>query len=225
MIFVLDDDSSPETSNAVHDLGLSDCKYIPHLVEFPNQDPLGKKTVEINYSELLKADSEDDFMDCSLMKPLGVQANSLKEKDARLYALERVARACQIIVSKQIVFAILDSLVKTLSFDEISSALNDLGVDNVQSLVDFMKMFSNDSGCGFAQSEANGAPQRQTSGWKVMCVAVKVFLCQSEKSMNDVAKYCSDALLREAKGEFSGYLARNILDCLVLFSYSIKGCT
>ena len=205
----MDNDSSQETNNVVHDLGLSDCKYIPHLVEFQNQDPLGKKTVEINYSELLKADPEDDFMDCSLMKPLGVQANSLKEKDARLYALERIARACQIIVSKQIVFAILDSLVKTLSFDEISSALNDLGVDNVQSLVDFMKMFSNDSGCGFAESEVSAPPQRHASGWKVMCVAVKVFLCQSEKSMNNVAKYCSDVLLREAKGKFSQYLVRD----------------
>ena len=212
VIFVLDSDSSQETTNAVHDLGLSDCKYIPHLVEFPNQDPLGKKTVEINYSELLKADPEDDFMDCSLMKPLGVQADSLKEKDARLYALERVARACQIIVSKQIVFAILDSLVKTLSFDEISSSLNDLGVDNVQSLVDFMKMFSSGSGFGFSESEASTAPQRHASGWKVMCVAVKVFLSQSEKSMNDVAKYCSDVLLREAKGEFLRYLATNVAD-------------
>ncbi len=43
--------------------------------------------------------------------------------------------------------------------------------------------------------------QGPSSAWKVISVAVKVFLCQKNESFIDVANCCNGVLLKEAQGE------------------------
>lgn len=193
-----------EPSSHLNCLGLSDCKYIPSVIEFNEQDPLGQLSVKTNYLDLFSRDCDKLAQFMVVTKSLGEQASSLKDRKARMYALERVSKAIRINVSKKIAFSVLDAVVRTLNFDEIKVALNDLGVDNVLPLIDFMKMYEQlanfdlkDDGnldCHAARGDSNR--------WKVLSVAIKVFMCQNEQALDDVARYCIRELLQQAKGQF-----------------------
>ena len=164
-------------------------------------------SVETNYSTLLGNDSNESTTQLSFRKPLGVQANSIKQQKGRLYALERITKASRILVSRSIVFSVLDALVRTLSFNEISVALAELGLHEVQAFIDFLLMYQNISTDERSKSDglADGGRDGSDSGCKVLSVVIKVFICQNERSMNNVARYCSDVLLQEAKGKLSFY--------------------
>ena len=193
-------DAPIEPNSHLNSLGLSDCKFTPPVIEFTEQDPLGKSNVQTSYANLLTKDYDEHSQMIALTKSLGEQANGLKERKERLYALERIIQAIRIKVSKRIVFSVLDAMAKSLSFDEINMALNDLELDNVQSLIDFMKMYEQ-----VANLTVNDAPQgfsldRDDGCWKVVAVIIKVIVCQNQQALEDVARHCINVLLKEAKG-------------------------
>ena len=194
-------DAPSDSSSHLNSLGLSDCKYTPPLIEFTEQDPLGKSNIQTNFVNSLTKDSDDYAQIMAVTKSLGQQADSLTDQKARLYALERMYKAIRIKVSRKIVFSVLDAMVRTLSFDEINTALNDLEVDDVQSLIDFMKMYQQVGNVDSNDAAQDGNVGRNEAGWEVISVIIKVIICQNQQALEDVAKYCIEMLLSEAKGE------------------------
>ncbi len=128
----MDPEDTPGRDSHINEIGLSDCKFVPSVISFPSQDPLGKKSFGPELSAEIARNIQDSTLPAGSSKPLGQQADSLVDSSARLYALERIHRAGQIIVCRKIVLACLEVLVKTLSFEEVRLALVDLGIDNVQ---------------------------------------------------------------------------------------------
>ena len=204
----MDPDDNCDRTDHIGDVGLSDCKYLPTTIEFSGQDPLGQQLGNPNTGAILLVETEDASSPLRLSKSLGRQADSLSKSPARMYALDRISRACCVIVSRKIVHALLDVLVKTLSFEEISQALFDLGIDSAQSLLDFMMVINRSKPELFfkTRTEDSSVARKLVSTavnrpvWDVVSVAVKVFLCQRADSFSDVARYCNSVLLREAKG-------------------------
>jgi len=192
-------DATVEPNSHLIPLGLSDCKFTPSVIEFTEQDPLGKSNVQTNYANFLTKDYDEYSHMVALTISLGEQAQKLKNQKERLFALERILQSCRVKISKRIVFSVLDALVKTLSFDEINLALNDLEVDNVQSLIDFMKMYDQMASVDLSGTAQEFSTGREESGWRVIAVVIKVIMCQNQQALEDVARYCINILLYEAK--------------------------
>ena len=194
-------DVSMESNSHLNPLGLSDCKFTPPVIEFTEQDPLGKSNVQTNYANLLTRDYNDPSQMTALTRSLGEQANGLKVQKERLYALERISQAIKIKTSKQIVFCVLDAMVTTLSFDEINMALSDLEMDSVQSLVDFMKIYDQVTSPDGIDTSRDFNVNREENGWNVVAVIIKVIMCQNQQALEDVARRCINVLVTEAKGD------------------------
>ncbi len=199
------DDTSDRSDQHIEDIGLSDCKFVPSVISFPGHDPLGQRTTREPSPTMLPKFSDKSSSEFESALSLGQQADALTDSNARLYALGRISRASQVLVSRKIVYSVLDVLVKTLNIEEISRALVDLGVDNVQLLLDYMKIYFQNSSKRSSKnlavpSMAKASFPCDASILKVVSVAVKVFLCRSRTSFTHVANYCSSVLLSEAKG-------------------------
>eukprot|EP00794_Sanderia_malayensis_P009528 gene9528-10514_t len=211
-IFALDPEENPNRNDQhMKDIGLSDCRFVPPVISFPYHDPLGHKATTGLVSPSPVQLDDDSAVASGSVRSLGQQADCLTDARARLYALDRISRACQVIVSRKIVYTMLEVLVKTLNFDEISQALVDLGIDNVQSLLDYLRMFTERSppeapftgstspGNATVSSASKASLPVDKSVWNVVSVAVKVFLCKNSLSFLGVASYCISVLLNAAK--------------------------
>lgn len=192
-------DASLEPDAHLNCIGLSECKFVPPAIEFTEQDPLGKSVLDTNYTDVSCNDSDEFSQLKALTKPLGEQANGLKDQRGRMYALERISQAIRINVSKNLVFSILNAIVRTLSFDEISLVLDDLGLDDVKSLIDFMKLHVQAGNLG-SHNRNPDCNRDYDCRLGVLSVAIKVFICQNQQALEDVAKFCIEALLNGAKG-------------------------
>ncbi|XP_041057144.1 probable E3 ubiquitin-protein ligase HERC1 isoform X1 [Carcharodon carcharias] len=120
-------------------LGLNDSKLIPDPVQFPEQDPLGASVANDNTQDLLlkKGLNKIDEKTSSRLT-LGEQAASLRDTQERVFALQRITMAMQILLAHTMVMKALSLISVSGSMCSQTSGLEALGLTDIRILVRLM---------------------------------------------------------------------------------------
>ena len=221
-IFAIDPDVSPHENDHLASIGLSECRIVPPPIDLQHPDPLGSvslrsSSVSSTFYQLFDRIDKNS----SSRKPLGEQAACLHDSRARSYALDRVSRAAQVLVSREILFTVLNILCTTLDLTDLYQAMTDLGIQDIDLLLDLMKTLLNEKTVPFviaygyfSQKETSQGSDEEglQSVWKVLSAAIKAFLVCKSSCLQEIVQFCKTELLSEARGKISclGYVLKGI---------------
>lgn len=188
-------------------LGLTECKPVPSPVEFAVNDPLGRWAINRNITYLTGVSLVKKSAQEGTRKPLGEQAAAITSAHDQALVLRRVSVAAQVHLSRELVLEVLSVLCNNLAQETITCALEIMGLDDVQLLVNLMRLVA----CGrpgIAKSKEGSssliskevATSIQTTLLKVLGQAVSALICSQPSSAQLLSQVCVKDLMASATG-------------------------
>ena len=189
-------------------LGLTECKPVPCPVESAVDDPLGRMAMNRNITYLTGISHVNQSAQEGTRKPLGEQAAAISSAQDQALALRRVTVAAQVHLSRELVLEVLSELYNNLAQETITCALEIMGLDDIQLLVNLMKLVA----CGRASTaKSKGcssssliseevAASINTTLLKVLGQAVRALICSQPSSAQLLSQVCVKDLMASATG-------------------------
>lgn len=188
-------------------LGLTECRPVPSPVEFAVNDPLGRWAINRNITYLTGVSLVKKSAQEGTRKPLGEQAAAITSAHDQALVLRRVSVAAQVHLSRELVLEVLSVLCNNLAQETITCALEIMGLDDVQLLVNLMRLVA----CGrpgIAKSKEGSssliskevATSIQTTLLKVLGQAVSALICSQPSSAQLLSQVCVKDLMASATG-------------------------
>ncbi|XP_067888501.1 probable E3 ubiquitin-protein ligase HERC1 isoform X5 [Heterodontus francisci] len=193
-------------------LGLNDNKLIPDPVHFPELDPLGASVATDNTQDmLLKKGLNRSDEKANSRLTLGEQAASLRDTQERVFALQRITMAMQILLAHTMVMKALSLISVSGSVCSQTSGLEALGLTDIRILVRLMCL----AAAGRAQLANNGTehlysnnqfrPSKGTS-WNTsssltyMSSAIGCLVANSSTAYRALVDVCTQDLIAASTG-------------------------
>lgn len=188
-------------------LGLTECKPVPSPVEFAVNDPLGRWAINRNITYLTGVSLVNKSAQEGTRKPLGEQAAAITSAHDQALVLRRVSVAAQVHLSRELVLEVLSVLCNNLAQETITCALEIMGLDDVQLLVNLMRLVACGR-AGIAKSKEGSssliskevATSIQTTLLKVLGQAVSALICSQPSSAQLLSQVCVKDLMASATG-------------------------
>lgn len=188
-------------------LGLTECKPVPGPAEFAVDDPLGRWAINRNIAYHRGISHVNKSSEEGTRKPLGEQAAAITSAHDRALALRRVTVAAQVHLSRELVLEVLSVLCNNLAQEMISCALEIMGLDDIQLLVNLMRLVACGR-AGIAKSKGGSsnliseemATSIHTTLLKVLGQAVSALICSQPSSAQLLSQVCVKDLMASATG-------------------------
>lgn len=188
-------------------LGLTECKPVPSPVEFAVDDPLGRWAINRNITYLSGISHVDQSAQEGTRKPLGEQAVAITSTHDQALALRRVTVAAQVHLSRELVLEVLSVLCNKLTQEMITCALEIMGLDDIQLLVNLMRLVARGR-AGIVRSKGSSsnliseevATSIHSALLKVLGQAVSALICSQPSSAKLLSQVCVKDLMASATG-------------------------
>ena len=188
-------------------LGLTECKPVPGPVEFAVDDPLGRLAINRNITCLTDISRVNQPAQEGTRKPLGEQAAVITSAHDQALALQRVTVAAQVHLSRELVLELLSVLCSNLAQEMITCALEIMGLDDIQLLVNLMRLVACGR-AGIARSKGGSnnliseevATSIHTTLLKVLGQAVSALISSQPSSAQLLSQVCVKDLMASATG-------------------------
>lgn len=188
-------------------LGLTECKPVPGPAEFAVDDPLGRWAINRNIAYHTGISHVNKSSEEGTRKLLGEQAAAITSAHDRALALRRVTVAAQVHLSRELVLEVLSVLCNNLAQGMISCALEIMGLDDIQLLVNLMRLVACGR-AGIAKSKGGSsnliseemATSIHTTLLKVLGQAVSALICSQPSSAQLLSQVCVKDLMASATG-------------------------
>ena len=180
---------------------------MPGTVEFPLNDPLGRRAINRNVTCLMGAPSANQ-RSCEISKkPLGEQASAITSEHDRALALRRTTVAAQIHLSRELVLEVLSTLCESLSEETVASTLEIMGLGDIKLLVHLMRLVASGrapvgkaskGACGVVTDEVASSGRLGTL--RVLGRAVSTLISKQTSSSQLLLELCVKDLMASATG-------------------------
>ena len=188
-------------------LGLTECKPVPSPVEFTVDDPLGRRAINRNIAYVTGISHINQLAQEGTRRPLGEQAAAITSAHDQALALRRVTVAAQVHLSRELVLEVLSVLCNNLAQEMITCALEIMGLDDIQLLVNLMRLVVCGR-AGIAKSKGYSsnliseevATSINTTLLKVLGQAVSALICSQPSSAQLLSQVCVKDLMASATG-------------------------
>lgn len=188
-------------------LGLTECKPVPCPVEFTVDDPLGRWAINRNIPYLTGIYHVNQSAQEGTRKPLGEQAAAITSAHDQALALRRITVAAQVHLSRELILEVLSVLCNNLAQETITCALEIMGLDDIQLLVNLMRLVA----CGragtakFKGSSSSSISEEvaasiHTTLLDVLGQAVRALICSQPSSAQLLSQVCVKDLISSATG-------------------------
>ena len=189
-------------------LGLTECKPVPGPVEFAVNDPLGRWAINRNITYITGASNVNQTPSEGTKKPLGEQAAVITSAHDQAIALRRTTVAAQIHLSRELVLEVLSVLCSGLTQEITTCALEIMGLDDVQLLVNLMRLVACGR-AGFVKSKEGSsslvseevATSNCSAFLEVLGKAVSSLICSQPSSAQLLSQVCVKDLMASATGK------------------------
>lgn len=196
-----------DNEDKITSLGLTECQPVPGPVQFAVDDPLGRWAINRNITYITGASHVNQSPSEATRKPLGEQAAAITSAHDQALALRRATVAAQIHLSRELVLEVLSVLCNNLAQETITCALETMGLDDVQLLVNLMRLVA----CGRAgilkskESSSSVISGDVAAGncsaiLKVLGQAVSSLICSQPSSAQLLSQVCVKDLMASATG-------------------------
>ena len=180
---------------------------MPDPVEFAVNDPLGRRAIRRNTSYLTDTSPVDQCSSEQIKKPLGEQASMITSAHDKMLALQRTTVAAQIYLSRQLVLQVLSVICKSLSQD-ISHALEIMGLGDVKLLVNLMRLVASGRACVAKPMEGSNSMvseemvrSSRSTTLEVLGQAVSSLINSQPSSAQLLLDVCVNDLMASATGK------------------------
>ncbi|GCC28307.1 hypothetical protein chiPu_0006736 [Chiloscyllium punctatum] len=199
-------------------LGLNDSKLIPDPVQFPEQDPLGASVATDNTHEmLLKKGLNRSDEKTNTKLTLGEQAASLRDTQERVFALQRITVAMQILLAHTMVMKALSLISVSGSMCSQTSGLEALGLTDIRVLVRLMclaaagraQLANNGIECLYTNNQlrpSKGTTWNTNSCLAYMSSAIGCLVANSPTAYRVLVDVCTQDLIAAATGLHVGMI-------------------
>ncbi|XP_043542936.1 probable E3 ubiquitin-protein ligase HERC1 isoform X3 [Chiloscyllium plagiosum] len=199
-------------------LGLNDSKLIPDPVQFPEQDPLGASVATDNTHEmLLKKGLNRSDEKTNTKLTLGEQAASLRDTQERVFALQRITVAMQILLAHTMVMKALSLISVSGSMCSQTSGLEALGLTDIRVLVRLMclaaagraHLANNGIECLYSNNQlrpSKGTTWNTNSCLAYMSSAIGCLVANSPTAYRVLVDVCTQDLIAAATGLHVGMI-------------------
>ncbi|XP_060677257.1 probable E3 ubiquitin-protein ligase HERC1 isoform X2 [Hemiscyllium ocellatum] len=199
-------------------LGLNDSKLIPDPVQFPEQDPLGASVATDNTHEmLLKKGLNRSDEKTNTKLTLGEQAASLRDTQERVFALQRITVAMQILLAHTMVMKALSLISVSGSMCSQTSGLEALGLTDIRVLVRLMclaaagraQLANNGIECLYSNNQlrpSKGTIWNTNSCLTYMSSAIGCLVANSPTAYRVLVDVCTQDLIAAATGLHVGMI-------------------
>lgn len=176
-------------------------------MEFAMNDPLGRWAINRNITYITSACHVHQSPSEGTWKSLGEQAAAITAAHDQTLALRRATVAAQIHLSRELVLEVLSVLCNSLAQETITCALEIMGLDDVQLLVNLMRLVAcgragtvkSKEGSSSLMSEEVAA-SNCSAVLKVLGQAVSSLICSQPSSAQMLSQVCVKDLMASATG-------------------------